>query len=187
MYNDSCETICVTNRKLCKDNFINRLKFLYSQNDIKYFILREKDLDLNDYISLANEIKPILNDKLILHSYFDACKKLNITKLHLPLYKLIENPKIKENISLLGVSVHSVDEAITAQKLGADYIIAGHIFNTACKKDLQPRGLEFLKSVCQNVSIPVYAIGGINPKNKHMAINSGAYGVCMMNYFMNEI
>ncbi len=182
-----CKRICITNRKLCKDNFIERLKSLSHRNDIEYFILREKDLTLDEYISFASKIKPILKDRLILHSYFKACQALNINRLHVPLYKLIENPEIKKNVALLGVSVHSIDEAITAQKLGADYIIAGHIFNTACKHDLPARGLEFLKDICQNVRIPVYAIGGINPENEHLALNNGAYGICMMQYYMNEL
>lgn len=176
--------ICITNRKLCKDDFIERLKRLSLDDSIEYFVLREKDLSLKEYISLANEVKPILQDKLILHSNFEACKELNINRLHLPLYKLIENPDIKQNTSLLGVSVHSVDEALKAQNLGADYIIAGHIFNTACKPDLPARGLEFLQNICQNVNIPVYAIGGITPQNEHLVLNTGASGVCMMQYFM---
>lgn len=176
--------ICITNRKLCKDDFFERLKRLSLDESIKYFILREKDLNFQEYINLANKVKPILKDKLILHSYFEACKELNINRLHLPLYKLTENPKIKQNISLLGVSVHSLDEALKAQNLGADYIIAGHIFNTACKPDLPARGLEFLQNISKNVDIPVYAIGGINPQNEHLVLNSGANGVCMMQYFM---
>lgn len=176
--------ICITNRKLCKDDFIERLKRLSLDKNIEYFVLREKDLSLQEYISLANEVKPILKDKLILHSHFEACKELNINRLHLPLYKLMENPEIKQKISLLGVSIHSVDEALKAQSLGADYIIAGHIFNTACKPDLPARGLEFLKSVCDSVNIPVYAIGGINPQNEHLVLKTGANGICMMQYFM---
>ena len=178
--------ICITNRKLCKDNFIERLKMLALDESIEYFILREKYLSLNDYIALANEVKPILKDKLILHSHFKACEALNINRLHLPLYKLIENPEIKQNISLLGVSIHSPDEAIKAQNLKADYIIAGHIFNTACKPDLPARGLEFLQTICENTNIPVYAIGGINPENEHLVLNTGANGVCMMQYFMTK-
>lgn len=174
--------ICITNRKLCKDDFLERLKRLSLDKSIEYFILREKDLSLQEYISLANKIKPILKDKLILHSYLEACKELNINRLHLPLYKLIENPEIKQNISLLGVSVHSLDEAFKAQNLGADYIIAGHIFNTACKPDLPARGLEFLQNICENINIPVYAIGGITPQNEHLI--TCANGVCMMQYFM---
>ena len=63
---------------------------------------------------------------------------------------------------IIGTSVHSVEDAIKAEQLGATYMTAGHIFATDCKKGLPPRGLAFLKNVCNAVQIPVYAIGGIN-------------------------
>jgi len=63
---------------------------------------------------------------------------------------------------VIGTSVHSVEDAIKAEQLGATYMTAGHIFATDCKKGLPPRGLDFLKNVCDAVEIPVYAIGGIN-------------------------
>ena len=64
-------------------------------------------------------------------------------------------------MNIIGTSVHSVEEAIEAQNLGATYISAGHIFATDCKKGVPPRGLDFLKKVCQTATIPVYSIVGI--------------------------
>lgn len=74
-----------------------------------------------------------------------------------------------------------------AQKLGATYISAGHIFATDCKKDLPPRGLEFLKEVCNSVTIPVYAIGGIKLSDVQMdeIIKCGAKGGCIMSGMMS--
>ena len=60
------------------------------------------------------------------------------------------------DFNLIGVSVHSVEEAIFAEKMGAGYVTAGHIFLTDCKKGLAARGLPFLKNVCESVGIPVY-------------------------------
>lgn len=78
------------------------------------------------------------------------------------------------------MSVHSVEQAVRAQQLGADFLIAGHIFPTDCKPGLPPRGLEFLGQVCRAVTIPVYAIGGITPENAPLAVKAGAAGVCIM-------
>ena len=50
---------------------------------------------------------------------------------------------------------------VAAEKLGADYLIAGHIFNTPCKQGTPGRGLDYLRRVCESVSIPVFGIGGI--------------------------
>ena len=86
----------------------------------------------------------------------------------------------------IGASVHSVDEAQRAQALGATYLTAGHIFTTECKKGLPPRGLQFLQEVCQSVSIPVYAIGGItlDPQKIETVLSCGASRVCIMSGMM---
>ena len=88
-----------------------------------------------------------------------------------------------ENLHI-GTSIHSVEDAVQAEKLGAAYVTAGHIYTTDCKKGLEPRGTCFLAEVCENVSIPVYAIGGINECNAKECIKAGAAGVCIMSGYM---
>lgn len=115
----------------------------------KAIILREKDLPENEYMTLAKEVSMICKQnkvKLIIHFYSEVAEKLNCESIHLPLFKLKENYEKLSKFKTIGTSVHSVEEAIEAQKLGATYISAGHIFATDCKKDLPPRGLEFLKN-----------------------------------------
>lgn len=68
--------------------------------------------------------------------------------------------------------------------LGATYIVAGHIFETDCKKDLEPRGLKFIQELSSTLTIPIFVIGGMNQENSHLVINSGAFGVCMMSSLM---
>jgi len=84
----------------------------------------------------------------------------------------------------IGASVHSVNEAKEAEKLGATYLIAGHIFLTDCKKGVPPKGLSFLKEVCDSVKIPVFAIGGITKEQLENVLNTGAKGVCVMSEAM---
>ena len=86
----------------------------------------------------------------------------------------------------IGCSIHSVEEGVEAQKLGASYITAGHIYATDCKKGLAPRGLEFLKKVCESVTIPVYAIGGIDVDGtrRDEVKMCGAAGSCIMSGMM---
>ena len=110
--------------------------------------------------------------------------ELHHDKIHLSLKDFRENPQIREKFSLVGVSVHSLEEAKEAEALGADYVTAGHIFETDCKKGLKGRGLEFLRQVSQGVSIPVYAIGGISTENMEQVREAGANGVCIMSGFM---
>ena len=91
-----------------------------------------------------------------------------------------------ENFREIGCSVHSVEDALEAQKLGATYLTAGHIYTTNCKKGLPPRGLKFLWDVCDSVTIPVYAIGGIHPETEQISevIARGAAGGCIMSDMM---
>ncbi|WP_160687037.1 thiamine phosphate synthase [Clostridium sp. C2-6-12] len=150
-------------------------------------VLREKDLSESDYKALAEKVLKVCkenNTECILHTYHKASKELNCKKLHVPLHVLKSNPFISKEFIEIGVSIHSVDEAIEAVNLGATYITAGHIFATNCKKDLPPRGLDYLASVCNSVQIPVYAIGGISPENAHEAIDAGAAGICIMSGLM---
>lgn len=95
-----------------------------------------------------------------------------------------ENQKILQGMKVIGTSVHSLEEALEAERLGASYVTAGHIFPTECKPGLEPRGLEFLQKICEGVKIPVYAIGGIHPDNLEKIAQTGAAGACMMSEFM---
>ena len=170
--------ISVTNRRLSED-FVKRAGEIAAL-DIP-MILREKDLSEKEYTELARKILAV-TDNVILHSFISSAKTLGHKKIHLPMH-LLETSDVSV-FDTVGASVHSVDEAVRAQALGASYITAGHIFETDCKKGVQPRGLDFLKNVCEAVSIPVYAIGGITPENAASAIAAGAAGVCVMSAFM---
>jgi thiamine-phosphate pyrophosphorylase len=79
-----------------------------------------------------------------------------------------------------------VEEARYAASRGAGYLVAGHIFQTGCKKGLPARGLGLLSEICGQVSIPVYAIGGISEQNIGAVRESGAAGACLMSSFMRS-
>ncbi|HBV52505.1 MAG TPA: thiamine phosphate synthase, partial [Clostridiales bacterium] len=86
----------------------------------------------------------------------------------------------------IGASVHSVQDALRAEALGAGSGTAGHIYETSCKEGLPPRGTEFLRAVCSAVRIPVYAIGGIRLEENQIrtVLGCGAAGVCIMSGMM---
>ncbi len=181
MYN----ILCVTNRKLCSGDFTGRIREIGNAGPCG-IILREKDLTEQEYAVLAeNVIKACGNSrtKIILHTYYKTAMELGCKNLHMPLPLLRDMPD-REYFTTLGASCHSVSQAKEAQALGCTYITAGHVFDTDCKKGMPGRGLVFLSEVCQSVSIPVFAIGGINDKNVSSVVNSGAYGACVMSSVM---
>lgn len=196
----------ISNRKLCaNENLEKQIEKIFSAYQRKIILenfeivsltLREKDLNKNKYLKLVEKIYPICQKyriDLILHQNYDLRldNKYNIKGLHLS-YNTFKslNKNIREELirkyKKIGVSIHSVDEAKEVENLGATYIVAGHIFKTDCKKDLEPRGLKFIQELSLILTIPIFAIGGINEKNSHLVINSGVFGVCMMSSLMKH-
>ena len=121
--------------------------------------------------------------------------ELRCDGLHLPLPVLEEvmselgsdQPELlldKLGVSELGASCHSAHDARRAKNYGCTYILAGHIYDTDCKKGLPGRGLEFLRNVTKEVDLPVYAIGGIEPENIDEVRREGAAGACIMSSAM---
>ena len=128
---------------------------------------------------------------LILHQNYDLNldDKYKIDGIHLS-YNIFKS--LNENIKAelikkykrIGVSIHSLNEAKEVESLGASYVVAGHIFETDCKKGLEPRGLKFIEDLSSALTIPIFAIGGIDEKNSQSVIDSGAFSVCMMSNLM---
>ena len=196
----------ISNRKLCaNENLEKQIEKIFSAYQRKIILenfeivaltLREKDLYKNEYLKLVGKIYPICQKyriDLILHQNYDLRldNKYNIKGLHLS-YNTFKslNKNIREELirkyKKIGVSIHSIDEAKEVENLGANYVVAGHIFKTDCKKDLEPRGLKFIQELSLILTIPTFAIGGINQENSHLVINSGAFGVCMMSSLMKH-
>jgi len=181
------DIICVTNRNLCREDFGLRIEKIAKEKP-KAVILREKDLSEREYKVLAKQAAEICaanKTQLIMHSFPNAAFELGCKAIHLPLpiLRLLTDTQ-KAFFKILGTSCHSTDDAKEAEKLGCTYIIAGHIYDTDCKKGLPGRGLSFLKEVCNSVSIPVYAIGGINESNANEVRAAGASGICVMSSVM---
>ena len=194
----------ITNRKLCENENLERQiekifsayekKIILKNFEIVALTLREKDLDKNEYLNLVEKIYPICQKyriDLILHQNYDLVleDKYNVEGLHLS-YNTFKslNKNIREKLikkyKRIGVSIHSLEEAKDVENLGATYVVAGHIFETDCKKGLEPRGLNFIKELSSILTIPIFAIGGINEENSNLVLNSGAFGVCMMSSLM---
>lgn len=178
--------IYVTNRSLCNEDFLQRIETL-AMGRPNAMMLREKDLSLEDYEVLAKNVLAICQTQkvpLIVNQHVVVAEKLAIPNIHLSMENLRKNNNQLHVFEQIGASIHSVDEGIEAEKLGATYLVAGHIYETNSKKDLQPRGISFLKEVCHSVSIPVFAIGGITKEKVDEIHQTGAKGICIMSEAM---
>lgn len=177
------DILCITNRKLCREDFLTRIEEIAKAKPAG-IVLREKDLSETDYLTLAKDVLKICRQydtPCILHSFVQTAIALKADAIHLPLPLFLQlGEKEKKQFSVIGVSCHSLEDALIAEKNGCTYITAGHIFETDCKKGLPGRGLTFLRQICQSTSVPVYAIGGINPKNITKVRQCGVKGACIM-------
>lgn len=181
------DILCVTNRQLCSGDFIERIRKIAAGRPCG-IILREKDLTEAEYKELAAKVLSVCSEHdtlCILHSFYKTAAELKAKAIHLPLHILRKmTAGQKEMFQIIGASCHSVEDAVEAESLGCTYITAGHIFDTDCKRGLPGRGLDFLQEVCSAVSIPVYAIGGIDAGNAEQVQNAGAEGICVMSSLM---
>lgn len=148
--------------------------------------LREKDLPVREYLKLAEVARKITGDsgcRLIINDRIDMAMAIEADGIHLGNSSLpadVVRRLIGEKM-LIGVSIHSIEEARMAEKMGADFITAGPIFYTPSKaKYGPPAGIGLLSEINGELSIPVFAIGGIKKENIRDVLGAGAWGVAMI-------
>ena len=132
--------------------------------------LREKELEEDKFLEEANNISKLCkkyNVPFIINDNVDIAIKCNADGVHVGQDDM--NAETTRRIigkdKILGVSVTNKEEAIIAEAMGADYLGVGAIFSTSTKLDADAVSIEELKNICESVSIPVVAIGGINEEN----------------------
>lgn len=178
--------ICVTHRLLCPDDFLQRLDRIAAQHPYA-IVLREKDLSEHDYEALARDCLRICEKHhvpLNLNSHIAVARRIGCDGIHLPFHLLIQHKQDLADFSRVGVSLHSPEEAAQLADTPATYVQAGHVFPTDCKAGIPPRGLSFLRAVCQATDLPVFGIGGINAERYPAVLQTGAAGACIMSGLM---
>jgi thiamine-phosphate pyrophosphorylase len=83
-------------------------------------------------------------------------------------------------IRIVGISTHSLEQALAAERDGADYIGVGPVFPTATKPGMAPVGLDLVRQVSERVAVPFFAIGGINLDNLDQVLDAGARRVAVV-------
>ena len=148
--------------------------------------LREKDLSGRDLFLLAERSHKLcqtyraalfINDRVDVALAVDAAG-VQLGKPSVP----VETARaLLGSQKLIGVSTHTFEEAKAAEQSGADFILFGPVYFTASKAVYgSPQGLSALKTIVDNVFLPVYAIGGITLENVESAKNTGARGVALI-------
>ena len=122
---------------------------------------------------------------LILRGSAEEARQLGISRLQFSFAEAIAAP-LPQDFDSIGVSVHSLEEALAAQKLGADTVTYGHIFTSPCKPGLPPRGTAALDEIVRACTIPVYAIGGITSDTLPFLLPIYPAAACLMSASMTD-
>lgn len=175
----------ITDRTIVPDNNILSAVEEALRGGVRALQLREKDLKIRELLDLAYRMRDLTKRYgalLFINDRVDVAVAVGADGVHLG--KKSIPPSAARKVSkdlIIGVSTHSVDEAIEAEKEGADFITLGPVFYTPSKAGYgEPLGLNTLKKVCSTVSLPVLAIGGIKPGTIKEVIDSGAKGVAVI-------
>ncbi|CAG1064649.1 thiamine-phosphate pyrophosphorylase [uncultured bacterium] len=142
--------------------------------------LREKDLSAREMLSLAKDVRKLAHKygaRLLINDRTDIALLAGADGVHLTSksYPAKEARRLLGGKGLIGVSTHSIEEALKAQEDGADFVTFGPVFHTASKAGMgNPLGIEKLKETVQRLSIPVFGLGGIDETNVEETAASGA-------------
>lgn len=180
----------ITNRKIAPEG-----KYFYIIKEailggVDVIIVREKDLTSTQLQPIVEQIKALISKyafkkiSLIINSNKKVAMDVEADGLHLSFRDFVKGDVGFEG--LLGVSVHSIEEAVSAEEKGADYVLAGHVFSTKCKEGLEGRGVDFIKAIKARVKIPVIALGGISHNNVKEIKKASADGIAVMSYIMSS-
>ncbi|WP_295759450.1 thiamine phosphate synthase [uncultured Oscillibacter sp.] len=147
--------------------------------------LREKELDKTAFLQEAKELCALCRRygvPFLVNDNVEIAIACGADGIHVGQEDLTAGEvrrRVGENM-ILGVSVHTVEEACQAVRDGADYLGLGAVFPTSTKTDVEQMSNETLRAICDAVDVPIVAIGGINRGNILKLAGSGVDGVALV-------
>jgi thiamine-phosphate pyrophosphorylase len=154
--------------------------------------IREKNASSREFYEIALKVQNItkkFNIPLVINDRFDialaiAADGVHVGETDIPVAAI---RKIAGNKLFIGATANTAEEAIEAQKNGADYIGAGPVYPTKSKVNAKAAiGLATLSEICRAVKIPVIGIGGIDTKNACKVINTGVAGIAIISAILSQ-
>lgn len=173
----------ITDRNICGLTS-KEMSSLVLRAGIKWIQYREKNKprrDIYNEAALLRKLTAEFKASFIVNDHADIALAVNAEGVHLGQedLPLKEARKILGKTKIIGISTHSIEQAIEAEAGGADYVGFGPVFHTKTKDAGKPKGIQMLKEVKRHVNIPVIAIGGITSENLQSVLDSGADAVAV--------
>ena len=178
---DKVNLYFITDSKLTKKSVLDDVKSAVKAG-VKIVQYREKEKSTKEMIEEAKRIKDICDKNnviFLINDRVDICLAVNADGAHLGSDDMpYSTARSLLPDKIIGLTAHNAEEAIEAEKIGADYIGVSPIFETKTKLDAgKPAGLQLIKEVKKRVKIPFAAIGGINLENLNSVLEAGAKSV----------
>jgi thiamine-phosphate pyrophosphorylase len=153
--------------------------------------LREKTASCRVFYDMAcraREVTARLNVPLIINNRADIALAVNADGVHIGQGDLPYEAarRIVGDDKIIGLSAHTLAQALEAQAMGADYIGVGAMFSTGTKTDARPTAIGDLKEICEAVRVPVVAIGGITAHNAALLSGTGISGIAVVSAIVAE-
>lgn len=147
--------------------------------------LREKELDTAHFLEEAKEIQKLCREykvPFVINDNVEIAAEIEADGVHVGQSDM-EAGDVRARLGadkIIGVSARTVEQALLAEKHGADYLGVGAVFSTSTKTDATEVSHETLKAICEAVKIPVVAIGGITKENIKELAGCGADGIAVI-------
>jgi thiamine-phosphate diphosphorylase len=176
----------VTDRPLCRDRSLLEVVAAAVSGGATVVQLREKHCPTGEFILLARQLKKLLQGSgvpLVINDRLDVALAVEADGLHLGQQDMdiADARRLAGPGLIIGVSAESFDDALRAEREGADYIGISPVFATTTKKDAaMPLGLEGVRRIRAAVRLPLVGIGGINVENVASVIAAGADGAAVV-------
>ena len=167
------------------DRTLSSVEELLRAGDVDWVQIRDKELPARELMEVVRRAMA-WGGKILVNSRVDVAVAAGAAGVHLPAGSIAPSEwrAITPSGFLIGVSCHTLDEVLRAEREGADYLVFGPVFVPLSKtSDLAPRGLEGLRRVSLVVKIPVLALGGITEENAASCVEAGAAGVAGISMF----
>jgi thiamine-phosphate pyrophosphorylase len=175
----------VTDRAWLKDQTLYQQVEAALKGGVTCVQLREKELSDEEFLAEAIEISALCKSygvPFFINDNVDVAIKCKADGIHVGQDDM-EAGNVRALIGpdkILGVSAQTVEQAVLAEQQGADYLGVGAVFPTGSKDDAVDVPLETLKAICEAVSIPVVAIGGITLENTPELAGTGICGIAVI-------
>lgn len=182
---NSLKLYAVTDRKWLKGSSLEEEVEKAVRAGVTMVQLREKHMEFAELVTLAKKIGAVVhkyNIPLIINDDIEAALASGADGVHVGQDDICASEarqKIGSSM-ILGVSAGTAEMALEAERCGADYIGAGAVFSTSTKEDAKIMSFDELKRICDSVSIPVVAIGGITEENIMELSGSGIAGAAVV-------